>query len=878
MSDLKRVLRLVSSEPWAIEPTKGQQVIDILNMRLEGQKLSQEEIGAIVNSRRDSLKPSGGSVAVIPLFGVISPRIDSLASISGGTSLEGFANRFDDAMANDEVSHIVLHIDSPGGSVHLTAETAAKVFEARGKKPITAIVDGLGASAAYWVAAAADKIIITPTGMAGSIGVFAIHTEFSRADEADGVTHTIVRAGKFKAEVNPHEPLSDEAEEAMQGRINEMYGLFTSDVARFRGTNQSAVESGYGQGRVLTARQALSAGLVDQIASFEDALEDIGVAKSSLRSARAESEGKIAALMEAPTQARGMAAIDGTQGIPVGADFITLTPTQMQALEVAGELSNGMTLLSQENWAADVKHIPNEDDEDLEEDEEAEDEENATEADGDDSEKKASTPETTAPSGQEDTVDMTAAAAAAPEGAVQAQAGEDLAARKARIDGVIALCEAHDVGHRIDKFVAEGFTPEQASKTLEAEANANLELIRTGGVELTKAEAKRYSICRAIIANADQQDNWSGFERDVSDEIAKKLPKDYEAHGGIFVPTKRVGPQNPVQLSNARLMQMRSAVSSDSLIPFNTKVRMLNNIEDMQAILDSETATEGLELVFTEAGDFIDLLRARMKVAALGATILTGLQGPVAFPKQDGAGTFAWVAEDPGSDVADSDLTLTQVALNPKTGMSSTAYTRQLLNQAVVDVDNLVKNDLAAITALGIDLAAINGSGVSNQPTGVLNTVGIGDVDNGVNGGVPDFAGVIDLETDVATANADIGTMAYLTTPGIRGLLKQTEEFPTSNGRPIWTGGMEGEVNGYRAEVSTQVPSNLTDGTGTNLHAVIFGVWSQLMIGYWGSYELVVDPFTLKKQGVIELTSFQMAGIAIRHPESFSAMQDAALS
>ena len=849
ITEPRRVLSFISGVPWAIESGKLQEIIDLLNLRISGGELGEDEIQEIVGRRHDHIKPTGGSIAVLPLFGVLAPRMDSMTRFSGGTSLEGFGDSFDEAMANDDIGAIVIHVDSPGGSVQGVEELSTRIFEARGKKRIIAAVDGVIASAAYWVAANADEIVVTPSGLAGAIGVFAMHTEVSKAEAEAGITRTIVKAGKYKAEGNPHEPLSEAAEKHMQGRVDEFYGMFVEAVARARGVDEKRVRNGYGEGAVLTATQALAAGMVDRLGTLEEVLGELGVESSALRGSRAEADDGV-----------DIAATGIHSGILPAPDAPVLSLGDLAVL--AEEAREAIVL--------DMIGKPKTDD-----------------ADGDASAKESNPPDPTAPSGQEETVKPgdAAAQAGAGDGGVatltplEVRAKEDRAVEQDRVDGLIALCKEHNVGNRIEGFLKTGVTAEQAAEILRAETEATLKVLTSPGLELTQAESKRYMITRAIMSVADKGDHWDGFEREVSDQIAKDLPKGYKDHGGIFFPVRRPAVvADRVPVSNVGLMRMRAAVDGDRNLPFATRERLMGQIHDMQAALDAGTATAGKDIVFTEAGDFIDLLRARMKVAQLGATILTGLRGPVAFPKQNAAGTFTWVAEDPGSDVADSDMTFTQVALNPKTGQSSTAYSRQLLNEGVIDVDMLVKNDLALITALGIDLAAINGSGASNQPTGVRQTTGIGDVAIGTDGGAPTYVHMVDLETDVATANADIGSMAYLTTPGVRGKLKKTEEFATSNGRPVWTGGMEGEVNGYPAHVSTQVPSTLAKGTGTNLHAVYFGVWSQLMVGYWGAYELVVDPYRLKKQGVIELTSFQMAGIAVRHPAAFSAIQDADVS
>lgn len=366
---------------------------------------------------------------------------------------------------------------------------------------------------------------------------------------------------------------------------------------------------------------------------------------------------------------------------------------------------------------------------------------------------------------------------------------------------------------------------------------------------LTEKEKRQYSISRAILADASFRDREIGgdtkcFELEVSQDIEKRMDvPGYRTKGGFYIPTGLAlrGLQPPDDAARADFMRYMQVMFK-------------------RAGLDTLTDTKGQELVFTEAGSFIDLLRKKAKVMALGATVLPGLQGNVAFPKQIGAGTFSWVGENPGSDVADSNLTLDQVSLSPKTGMSSTSYSRQLLRQGVVDVDGLVMTDLAKINALGIDFAALHGLGSSNQPRGIYNTSGVGSV---AFGGAITFAKAVDMETAIAGVDADIGTMAYLTTPNVRGTAKKTLEASASGAKMIW---VNGEVNGYRAEATNQISKTL--GTGSD-HGIVFGVWEALMIGEWGAMEIITDPLSLKKQGMIEVTSFVMVDVAPRYAEAF---------
>ncbi len=368
-----------------------------------------------------------------------------------------------------------------------------------------------------------------------------------------------------------------------------------------------------------------------------------------------------------------------------------------------------------------------------------------------------------------------------------------------------------------------------------------------GGVQLTEGEAKRYSIARAIFAASGELD--SGFEIDVSQQIARNLPQGYKPNGsGVFFPT-------------------------------NLPVMALS--ESQRAAIVAGTGTIGGNLTFTQPGSFIELLRNKTMVLQAGATLLPGLRSSVSFPKQSGSGTFYWVGENSGSDVTESNMTFALVSLTPKTGAATQAFSRQLLTQAehVPEIEQLMRNDLVSIHARAIDLSAIAGLGSSNQPLGVTKNTGVGTVALGTHGAVPTYDTFVDLEVAIANGNVD-GTPAYLTTPSIAGKLKKTQKFATTNGEAVWNGGLVmGAVNGGRGFGTKQVPSTLTKGTSTTIcHAIVAGVFEHLMIGEFGAAEIITDVFSKKKQGLIEVTSFQMVDVALRYDEAFQVVLDARLS
>jgi signal peptide peptidase SppA len=237
------------------------------------------------NGKRASAAP--GSVGVIPITGIISHRMNMMSSISGagGTSIEKLTAQFRQALGDTNCKAIVFDVDSPGGSVEGVMELASEIFAARKQKPITAVVNSMACSAAYWLASAANEIVCTPSGQAGSIGVYMTHQDESEALAKDGIKVTVIKAGKYKTEGNPSEPLSDEARAAFQSKVNDYYGMFVKAVAQNRGTSQAAVRDGYGQGRSVLAAGAVKEGLVDRVGTMDDVLGKYGVKASSQFSA-----------------------------------------------------------------------------------------------------------------------------------------------------------------------------------------------------------------------------------------------------------------------------------------------------------------------------------------------------------------------------------------------------------------------------------------------------------------------------------------------------------------------------------------------------------------------------------------------------------------
>lgn len=267
-----RIYRMVMETPWAILPTKLDAILAVLELRASGGQVSAEEIRAIVGAAERPQQRAAGSVAVLPIFGTISQRVSLMSEMSGGTSTEQFGKAFRSLMADASVGAIVLDVDSPGGGVFGVAELAESIFKARGQKPIVAVANSMAASAAYWLASAADELVVTPGGQVGSIGVFAAHDDISRANDAMGVTTTLISAGTYKTEGNPYEPLTDEARAAIQAQVDEYYGMFTAAVAKHRGASVKDVRGGFGEGRTVGAKEAVKLGMADRVATLDETI------------------------------------------------------------------------------------------------------------------------------------------------------------------------------------------------------------------------------------------------------------------------------------------------------------------------------------------------------------------------------------------------------------------------------------------------------------------------------------------------------------------------------------------------------------------------------------------------------------------------------
>jgi signal peptide peptidase SppA len=284
------IVRYVANAQWAILPSKMEELLSVLALRASGGRLTPEEIHARIGDPQPAIGSRSGSVAVLPLRGVIAHRMDSMQESSGGMSAERFTRMVQAAAADESVGTILIDGDTPGGTVTGVMEAADAVYAAREKKRVVAVANGMLASAGYWIASQAHEIVALPSifdRFIGSIGVYTVHQDLSAALEADGVKVTIIKAGEHKVEGNPFEPLTDETRSKIQASVDATYAAFVKAVARGRGVSVADVKNGYGQGAALNAKDALAAGLIDRIATMDDTIGRL-VGRKASGSLRAE--------------------------------------------------------------------------------------------------------------------------------------------------------------------------------------------------------------------------------------------------------------------------------------------------------------------------------------------------------------------------------------------------------------------------------------------------------------------------------------------------------------------------------------------------------------------------------------------------------------
>ena len=333
-------------------------------------------------------------------------------------------------------------------------------------------------------------------------------------------------------------------------------------------------------------------------------------------------------------------------------------------------------------------------------------------------------------------------------------------------------------------------------------------------IGMSEKEKRDFSFIRAINAlahpNSQEAQRAAGFELEVSRAAQQKSGKEAR---GILIPADVLG-------YGRRDLTVGSASAGGDLV-----------------------ATE----LMSES--FIDLLRKALVLQTAGATVMTGLQGMVALPRQSGGATVYHVAES--GSITESQLTVDQVTMQPRTIGALTDYSRRLLLQSSIDIENLVRRDLAQQIAIEVENQAINGTGTGSYPLGFLNVTGIN-----TESGYSAFTDYVNAEAALSTDNALLGNLGYLMNSALRGTLKTTEKAAGTNG--IFVYEADNTINGYSAYVSNSMPNN----------TAVFANFSDILIGFWSGLDIMVDPYTGSASGTVRVVAMQDYDVAIRHPES----------
>ena len=418
-----------------------------------------------------------------------------------------------------------------------------------------------------------------------------------------------------------------------------------------------------------------------------------------------------------------------------------------------------------------------------------------------------------------------------------AQAAGSVSAERRRASDISLLGRKFNMpAEDVETAIADGLSVDAFQRSiLDNMGNGDAEPTRSRmGLPAIAAAERSYSLSR--VAHAQVTNDWSqaGFELEVSQELKGQIGR---SASGTYVPT--------------------AALAGRALVTTGTAPSLIGT----QQMHDA----------------FVEVLKPQVRVMELGATVLPGLVENVSIPRQTAGCSAEWIAENseaPESSPGFDAVTLTMHQLSAHTRIS-----RRQLKQSLPAVDQILTNDLRAQIAVALDKAAIAGTGVGPQPTGILNIAGIGDVAMGTNGDFVTWAKLMELVSTVESANVDPMSLGFLSNLKVKGHLMSTPRISATDTMmldPDAAATAEDlRLAGYKARFSGNVPSNLTKGTGTDLSAVIFGAWADLLIGQWGGIDLIVDDVTEAAKGNVRLVAHSEWDIAARHAESFAAIQDA---
>ena len=397
---------------------------------------------------------------------------------------------------------------------------------------------------------------------------------------------------------------------------------------------------------------------------------------------------------------------------------------------------------------------------------------------------------------------------------------------------ITSLAVKHNRRDLADKAIKDGLSVDQfRGVLLEAIGEGKPLEQNAGAVEMTAKEEREYSFMKAVrgVVNGS---GLNGLEREINDEIAGRVGR---AARGFYAPDSF--------WSGKR----------DLTVGTNSAGGFLKPTDHM-------------------GNEFVDALRARLVMNDLGTRFMSGLKGDVAIPKLATGVSAGFVAENGAT--TEVNATFAQVTMSPKSLGAFTDVSRLLMIQSDPSVEQIVRDDLLNSIAQKIEDVAIEG-GASNEPTGITGTTGIGSVAIGTNGGALTWAKVTDLVKEVEVDNAAINanTLAYLTNPKVKSHLASTSKVASTDSVMLLDAPWN-QLYGYDLAVTNNVPSDLTKGSGTGLSAMIFGDFSQLMIGFFSTPDVLIDPYTGGSSGAVRIRVIQEVDVAVRHAQSFAACLD----
>jgi HK97 family phage major capsid protein len=417
-------------------------------------------------------------------------------------------------------------------------------------------------------------------------------------------------------------------------------------------------------------------------------------------------------------------------------------------------------------------------------------------------------------------------------------------AERDRVASIKSMCDQFQLSDLAEKLINDDASIDAAREVVmsqlgmrKVQFEGKVHDAGAADLGLSKREVKRYSFLRVAQYLADPNPRTAeaaGFELEVARAAQAKHSR---SANGVLIPWEVLGSNRAAE----------------------TPGQTAGIFADGGALVGSNRLD----------AQFIDLIRNRSAFLNSGLTMLSGLEGNVEIPKKLGSSTYYFVGEN--AEVTNSKLGFGLVNMIPRTIGVRVPISRRMMIQASPDVENLVRLDMAESVALGMDYTIGYGTGSNGQPLGIINTTGIGSVtlDTGADkafpaslgGGTHDcgvWGNYVDLETALAANNLDAGSMRYIMNSVVKGALKQTLRASAAGSDYIMTDA--GEVNGYPVVVSNQMQTN----------DVLFGNYSDCVVGMWSGLDVVIDPYTQSASGQVILTVHQDFDVAVRRPQSFA--------